>query len=174
MEIVYSLLSPLSSTWWKLYESIPSLHRSFGQCSCISWEVKKINAGEEIRAFFFFPPCFSLKQWWFSLPHHSLRCCHSWTGGLALSLKNFIVKEKSGGSSMKNFNHPVCSPFEGGTIVPIVTTTEWEKGPVLPPPATDGELSLLRWLEILAQERFRPSQWKEKSLKWSLKCTSAN
>lgn len=118
-----------------------------------------MNAG--IWALVFFALCFNLKQGWFCLPHLSLRYCHSWTGGLALSLKNFIVKEKSGGSPMKNFNHPVCSPFEGGTIVPIVTTTVWEKGQCSRP-ATDGELSLLRWLEILAQQRFHPLQWTEK------------
>lgn len=47
---------------------------------------------------------------------------------------------------MKNFNHPVCSPFEGGTIVPIVTTTVWEKGQCShPQPQMESSLCLDDW-----------------------------
>lgn len=143
---------------------------SFGQCSCISWEEKKINSG--VQALVFFPMCFNLKQWWFSLPHRSLRCCHSWTGGLALSLKNFIVKEKSGGSPMKNFNHPVCSPFEGGTIVPIVTTTVWEKGQCsLPQPQMENSLCLDDW-KFLHRKAFILKSEKKNLWNKVVKCTN--
>lgn len=133
------------------------------QCFWISWEGNKINAS--VWALVFFSLCFSLKQGWFCLPHHSFRCCHSWTGGLALSLKNFIVREKSGGSLMKNFNHPVCSPFEGGTIVPIVTTTVWEKGQCSrPQPQMENSLCLDDWKFLHSKDFILNSEHKKKKI----------
>lgn len=161
----------MMETVWS-YSFLLLFLNSFCQCSCIPWEGNKMNGG--VWALAFFSLCFNLKQGWFCLPHHSFRCCHSWTGGLALSLKNFIVREKSGGSPMKNFNHPVCSPFEGGTIVPIVTTTVWEKGQCSrPQPQMENSLCLDDWKFLHSKDFILYSEQKKTNL-WNklLKCTS--